>query len=132
MKRLMKKADSYYERDNKETPEQKEIGYKQCAELCCRNQNIETSTIEVSHFSSGMTVSFGDLGMDGPGYTVSISSWPNDEIDRIIVSCGKNKSGQSVYTETRDQGVLDMFLNGTNDFSYWVDEQMEKLESKFM
>ena len=129
MKRLVKKSDYYNEDLYKENVEQT---LTNCAKYYCDIEGVNENTIEISKFSNITTVSFGNIQEDG--YEVSIDIWDVDtkrEINRIILSAGKNSKGKSIYVETREQTILDSFFNKSDEFFNWMNEALDKVESQF-
>lgn len=124
MKRLIKKADAFYEPENKVNIEEK---LQAAANFFCRGEGMDPSTI-VLEGGANASVTFGNI--EEYGYEISVDTYHEGEINRIMITMGKNPNVYKTYIETREQEMLDAFLSQSTSFSSWIDSSLEILESK--
>lgn len=122
MKRLIR-ADYYSDDENNETIEDK---LKEAVIYFCDQLGVEKNTVKTYINGSKYTVEFGDV--EEYGYTLSISVYSDNSIDRIILNAGKNSAGKAIYIETRDQNILDQFMGKENGFYNWYDQEIGNIE----
>lgn len=125
MKRLVRKADFYDEKgflNNEDKGQKLKDRFMESAKHYCEALSIDESSIEIGLGGSDLTVEFGKHETDG--FLISISAYSLEEVNRIMVS-----SGKSQYKETREQRVLDQFLDKDPEFFNWIDQMLEELDN---
>lgn len=119
MTRLKKLADSYIEPtiNNKDNIKSKlENAAKYFKDLYGGEFNIE-----------GYTVILGNKDIEG--FEIEICIYEDCTINRIIVSINNsNNKLKRSYIETRDQNILNAFLNHSQKFEDFVDNALNELE----
>lgn len=124
LRRLTKKADWYDEHgflNNEDTREKLKNSLMDSAKYFANSFQIQESSIVVDIHGTETSVEFGNLDVDGFKFFVSV--YGEGEINRIIVS-GFNKK----YKETRDQSLLEQFLNKDNAFYDWAEQALEEID----
>lgn len=131
MKRLIKNSDYYDQSSFSDSNNQFKEQIERNTIDICRHFGINENTLEINDSSREIEVNFGNIENDGYEVYISIYKKEKPEINRIIISCGKNSKGKSIYEETREQNILDEFISGSNNFIEWMQEVINNLELKF-